>query len=110
MEQGGDWPFRLRESTLLEEAHRRTTGRRPWPEVLALAFDHRKQLEELGPAEKIRAFKRLIASALSSISSKSNVGAIVDELAVKFDADRKTIEADVIEMLADLMNKRVLER
>ena len=39
----------------------------------------RKQLEELGPAEKIRAFKRLIASALSSISSKSNVGAIVDE-------------------------------
>jgi 5-dehydro-2-deoxygluconokinase len=74
-----DWPFRLRESTLLEEAHRKTTGRRPWPEVLALAFDHRKQLEELGPAEKIRAFKRLIASALSCISSKSNVGAIVDE-------------------------------
>ena len=27
-----------------------------------------------------------------------------------FDADRKVIEADVIEMLADLMNKRVLER
>jgi 5-dehydro-2-deoxygluconokinase len=74
-----DWPFRLRESTLLEEVHRKTTGRRAWPEVLALAFDHRKQLEELGPAEKIRAFKRLIASALSSISSKSNVGAIVDE-------------------------------
>lgn len=74
-----DWPFRLRESTALEEAHRKTTGRRAWPEVLALAFDHRKQLEELGPAEKIRAFKRLIASALSSISSKSNVGAIVDE-------------------------------
>ena len=74
-----DWPFRLRESTLLEEVHRKTTGRRAWPEVLALAFDHRKQLEELGPAEKIRAFKRLIASALSSISSKNNVGAIVDE-------------------------------
>ena len=45
----GDWPFRLRESTLLEEVHRKTTGRRAWPEVLALAFDHRKQLEELGP-------------------------------------------------------------
>jgi 5-dehydro-2-deoxygluconokinase len=74
-----DWPFRLRESALLEEVHRKTTGRRAWPEVLALAFDHRKQLEELGPAERIRAFKRLIASALSSISSKSNVGAIVDE-------------------------------
>jgi 5-dehydro-2-deoxygluconokinase len=74
-----DWPFRLRESTLLEEVHRKTTGRRAWPEVLALAFDHRKQLEELGPAERIRAFKRLIAAALSSISSRSSVGAIVDE-------------------------------
>jgi len=74
-----DWPFRLRESKLLEEVHRKTTGRRAWPEVLALAFDHRKQLEELGPAERIRAFKRLIASALMSISSKSHVGAIVDD-------------------------------
>jgi 5-dehydro-2-deoxygluconokinase len=60
-----DWPFRLRESTLLEEAHRKTTGRRAWPEVLALAFDHRKQLEELGPAESIVAFKKLSAAAFS---------------------------------------------
>ncbi len=72
----GDWPFRLRESTLLEETHRKTTGRRAWPEVLALAFDHRKQLEELGPPGRIRDFKRLIARALQRFPM---AGAIVDE-------------------------------
>ena len=70
-----DWPFRLRDSAELEHVHRKTTGRRAWPEVLALAFDHRRQLEELGPPEKIRAFKRLLAQALLSTGH----GAILDE-------------------------------
>jgi 5-dehydro-2-deoxygluconokinase len=73
-----NWPFRLRESSLLEEVHRKTTGRRAWPEVLALAFDHRRQLEELGPPDKIRRFKHLIAQALLKNSSLQK-GAIVDE-------------------------------
>lgn len=73
-----DWPFRLRESSLLEEVHRKTTGRRAWPEVLALAFDHRKQLEELGSPDKIRRFKRLVAAALLKTSFPGK-GAIVDE-------------------------------
>jgi 5-dehydro-2-deoxygluconokinase len=73
-----NWPFRLRESSLLDEVHRKTTGRRAWPEVLALAFDHRKQLEELGPPDKIRRFKRLIAQGLLKNSSLQK-GAIVDE-------------------------------
>jgi hypothetical protein len=34
----------------------------------------------------------------------------VGELAAKFDADPATIEADVIEMLADLVSKRIVER
>lgn len=72
-----DWPFRLRESALLEEAHRKTTGRRAWPEVLALAFDHRRQLEELAPPHRIRKFKQLVSAALSSVSNPG-VGAIVD--------------------------------
>ena len=72
---GSDWPFRLRDSAELEHVHRRTTGRKPWPEVLALAFDHRRQLEELGPPERIRAFKRLLAQALLG----SGKGAIVDD-------------------------------
>jgi 5-dehydro-2-deoxygluconokinase len=73
-----DWPFRLRDSSSLNEVHRKTTQRRPWPEVLALAFDHRRQLEELGPPERISAFKRLVALALSK-SSFPGRGAIVDD-------------------------------
>ena len=71
-----DWPFRLRESPLLDEIHRKTTGRRAWPEVLVLAFDHRKQLEELGPPDRIAAFKKLIAKALKQLPG---AGAIVDD-------------------------------
>ena len=70
-----EWPFRLRGSAELEHVHRRTTGRKPQAEVLALAFDHRRQLEELGPPERIRAFKRLVAQALLA----SGKGAIVDD-------------------------------
>jgi len=73
-----DWPFRLRESALLNDVHRKTTNRKPRPEVLALAFDHRKQLEELGPPEKIRGLKRLIAAALAR-SGFAGKGAIVDD-------------------------------
>jgi 5-dehydro-2-deoxygluconokinase len=73
-----DWPYRLRESEALETLHRKTTGRKAWPEVLALAFDHRRQLEELGPAEQIRAFKRLVAQALLEASLPGS-GAIVDD-------------------------------
>lgn len=70
------WPGRLRESAELEEVHRRTTGRRRWPEVLALAFDHRRQLEELGPPDRIVTFKKLIAKAIECFP---HAGAIVDE-------------------------------
>jgi 5-dehydro-2-deoxygluconokinase len=73
-----DWPFRLRESRELEHVHRATTGRRTWPEVLALAFDHRTQLEELGPPERIRRFKRLVAEGLVQ-ARVQGAGAIVDD-------------------------------
>ena len=73
-----DWPFRLRDSAVLDEVHRKTTRRKPWPEVLALAFDHRRQLEELGPPEMIRKFKRLVARALRDNASPA-MGAIIDE-------------------------------
>jgi len=73
-----DWPHRLRESAELNHLHRVTTGRQPWPEVMALAFDHRTQLEELGPPEKIRRFKRLVAEGLVR-ASVPGAGAIVDD-------------------------------
>jgi 5-dehydro-2-deoxygluconokinase len=75
-----DWPFRLRDSSLLNDIHRKTTGRRPWPEVMALAFDHRKQLEKLGPREQIRDFKRLVAQGLQQAARDiPGAGAIVDD-------------------------------
>jgi 5-dehydro-2-deoxygluconokinase len=73
-----DWPHRLRESKELNHVHRVTTGRKDWPEVLALAFDHRTQLEELGPPEKIRRFKRLVAEGLAQ-ARVPGAGAIVDD-------------------------------
>jgi len=73
-----DWPHRLRESAELNHVHRATTGRKPWPEVMALAFDHRTQLEELGPPEKIRRFKRLVAEGLVRLRVPG-AGAIVDD-------------------------------
>jgi 5-dehydro-2-deoxygluconokinase len=73
-----NWPHRLRESAELSHVHRATTGRNPWPEVMALAFDHRTQLEELGPPERIRRFKRLVAEALVR-SRVPGAGAIVDD-------------------------------
>lgn len=75
-----NWPFRLRDSVLLNDVHRKTTGRKPWPEVLALAFDHRKQLEKLGPPARIRQFKRLVAQGLTQAArGVQGAGAIVDD-------------------------------
>jgi 5-dehydro-2-deoxygluconokinase len=75
-----DWPVRLRDSTLLNDIHRKTTGRKPWPEVMALAFDHRKQLEKLGPPERIRQFKHLVARGLKQASAGiPGAGALVDD-------------------------------
>ena len=66
-----DWPFRLRDSAVARTTciARPPAGSR-WPEVLALAFDHRKQLEELGPPEQIRAFKRLVARRCRQLLSR----------------------------------------
>ncbi|MEO8145087.1 MAG: 5-dehydro-2-deoxygluconokinase [Betaproteobacteria bacterium] len=74
-----DWPVRLRDSSLLNDLHRKTTGRKPWPEVLALAFDHRKQLEALGPAPRISRFKQLVAEGLQKAARNvPGSGALVD--------------------------------
>jgi 5-dehydro-2-deoxygluconokinase len=75
-----DWPFRLRDSVALNDLHRKTTGRKPWPEVMALAFDHRKQLEKLGPPARISQFKRLVARGLARAArGVPGAGAIIDD-------------------------------
>jgi 5-dehydro-2-deoxygluconokinase len=75
-----DWPFRLRDSAALNDLHRKTTGRKAWPEVMALAFDHRKQLEKLGTPARISQFKRLVALGLARAArGVPGAGAIVDD-------------------------------
>jgi 5-dehydro-2-deoxygluconokinase len=76
---------KLHDDPVLAHLHRTTTGRRPWPEVHALAFDHRQQFEGLAarakvPLPRITAFKRLIAEAVRKIAAETDaVGAIVDD-------------------------------
>jgi 5-dehydro-2-deoxygluconokinase len=74
---------KVHDDTSLAHLHRTTTGRRAWPEVHALAFDHRQQFEALAAREKaaparISAFKRLIAEAVSETGAGST-GAIIDD-------------------------------
>jgi 5-dehydro-2-deoxygluconokinase len=64
--------------------HRVTTGRKPWPLVTALAFDHRRQFEDLAAkhgkdASAIETFKSLIAEAALSVGDLPGAGAIVDD-------------------------------
>jgi 5-dehydro-2-deoxygluconokinase len=67
--------------------HHATTVRRTREELHVLAFDHRRQLEELAdehgaPRSRIAAFKDLIARAVETVASRSSdrdrLGVIVD--------------------------------
>ena len=67
-----------------QHLHRTTTGRRDWPEVLAIAFDHRRQFEEMAqrhgrPLTDIAHFKKLVvAAALGVDTAPGAAGAIID--------------------------------
>jgi 5-dehydro-2-deoxygluconokinase len=70
----------------LAHLHRVTTRKRlSSPEICALAFDHRRQFEELadrtaGRPERIPVFKSLIGEVVASLSGKiDGLGAIVDD-------------------------------
>jgi 5-dehydro-2-deoxygluconokinase len=71
----------------ISHMHHATTVRRGREELYVLAFDHRRQLEELAdahgaPRERIAAFKQLIARALEQVAERidgrERLGAIVD--------------------------------
>jgi 5-dehydro-2-deoxygluconokinase len=69
----------------LQHLHRRTTGRRATTSIFALAFDHRRQFEDLAARtgaghDRIGAFKNLIAAAAVTLSKDYDVfGVLVDE-------------------------------
>ncbi len=80
------------------------------PRGVRMRFDTVRNAHVLLAPERAFDLDEIATEVLKLVDGERSVGVIVDELAIKFDADRKTIEADVIEMLADLVNKRILER
>jgi 5-dehydro-2-deoxygluconokinase len=76
----------LRLDDRLEHIHWATTRRGDWPEICALAFDHRPQLARLAkrhdqPPERIAAFKKLIyRAARQAAGDDPAFGIITDEV------------------------------
>ena len=67
----GATQFRLRGDKALEQLHWSTTRPKRWPQVLAFAFDHRRQLEALSDdPTRIAAFKGLCAQALLATQAR----------------------------------------
>jgi pyrroloquinoline quinone biosynthesis protein D len=75
-----------------------------------MRFDTVRNAHVLLAPERAFDLDRAAATILGLVDGHRNIEAIVDTLAAQFDADRTMIEADVIEMLSDLLTKRVLER
>jgi 5-dehydro-2-deoxygluconokinase len=76
-----DRTAKLHEDPSVIRLHRATTARQNWPQVTALAFDHRRQFEDLASkhgadSEKIIRFKELIAQAAGNVPS---TGIILDD-------------------------------
>ena len=75
---------RLREDARLEHVHWATNRSRYWPQVLAFAFDHRVQFEEMGARvgtspEHIPYFKRLaLSAAMMTADGRSDGGILLD--------------------------------
>lgn len=72
----------------LVQLHDATTTRRPRDHLYVLAFDHRRQLEQLAgsvgaPVERITRFKSLVADAVERVARevpwRDRIGVIVDE-------------------------------
>ncbi len=74
----------LHDDGQIAHLHRTTTGRKDWPQICALAFDHRRQFEALAeqhgvPAGRIGRFKALIAAAArKGAEGVAGAGVIID--------------------------------
>jgi 5-dehydro-2-deoxygluconokinase len=75
----------LRKDARLEQIHWSTTRTRAWPQLLAMAFDHRTQLEEMADAagitrEHIPHFKKLcLEAARRAAGGRPDFGILLDE-------------------------------
>ena len=75
----------LRRDETLNHIHRATTRRREWPQLIALAIDHRSQLETMAAeagrdAEAIRRFKVLAVEAAVRVArGRDGYGMLLDD-------------------------------
>ena len=75
----------LRKDAKLEQVHWATTRTKNWPQLLAMAFDHRAQLEQMADAagishEHIPYFKRLcLKAAREAAGGRPDFGILLDD-------------------------------
>ncbi len=75
-----------------------------------MRFDAVRKAHVLLAPERAFDLDETAATVLELVNGHRSIRLIVDELAARFDADRAVIEGDVLEMLADLVGKRIVER
>ncbi len=80
------------------------------PRGVRMRFDPVRKAHVLLAPERAFDLDETAAMILELVDGQRSIRDIVGELAAKFDAEPATIEADVIEMLADLVGKRIVER
>jgi pyrroloquinoline quinone biosynthesis protein D len=73
-------------------------------------FDETRQAWVVLAPERLLLPDEQAVEILRLIDGERDVDAIVDELASRFDAPREVIAGDVLAMLQDLLDKKVLKR
>jgi pyrroloquinoline quinone biosynthesis protein D len=81
-----------------------------FPPHVKFRFDERRQAWIVLAPERLLLPDEQAAEILKLVDGKRTVDAIVDDLAGQFDAPRAEIAADVMPLLQDLVDKRVLQR
>ena len=86
-----------------------TNARPRLPRGVKLRRDEARQRWTLLAPERIFEVDAVAAAVLELCDGERNLSAIVAELAARYNAPAALIEKDVIAMLTDLKEKRVLE-
>jgi pyrroloquinoline quinone biosynthesis protein D len=73
-------------------------------------FDERRKAWIVLAPERLLLPDEQAVAILRLIDGKRNVDAIIDELAAQFDAAREVIAGDVLPMLQDLVDRKVLRQ
>jgi pyrroloquinoline quinone biosynthesis protein D len=84
------------------------TSRPVLPRHVKLKFDETRQVWVILAPERVLAPDEIAVEVLQLCDGARDVAAMIDQLAVKYAADRDAIATDVIAMLQDLADKGFL--